>query len=417
MNKLLLLATVSILFAISACKLTQEGRIMLDPSELTTIKDSLPNNQESAPKAAWANVVSNPLNAAVTSNVALAMFNGNTPYVAYADGVGVSFKLAVKACSGGATCTAWTTVGTNISTNQAYDIGMDVYNNAGTANPYVVYRELVTMNPLTFKPVVKMYNGSSWSDVGNISSLLRSTVPFDWYPQIAVFDNSGVAVPYVVAKNKVMYYNGYNWAYFGLSVPGPVVGYPKISIYNDGGAAVPYIAYHDTYATPNYDQATVVKYNNLTNSWDFVGPRGFSFDGIQSDTVGNISFYLTAAGTPYAFYKNNGTGAGVVKKFDGVSWVNVANTPVNTFTAYEAVAVDESNSDVYVAYRDGSSNDKITVKKSVGGTANWALVGTAGSASSGSANYIGIRIDTTNHAPIVSYEDHTLSGIYVKKYQ
>jgi len=404
MKKVSVLIAMSTLLTISACKLTQDGRIMIDPSEATALQDS--------PKtASWTVVGTNPLSSAATSSIAMSMFNGSTPYVAYADGTGTSFKLAVQACTGGASCTSWTTVGTNISANEAYDIAMAVYNNSGTANPYVVYRELVTAAPsLVFKPVVKMFNGTSWSDVGNISSILGATVPSDWYPQVAVYDNGGVAMPFVVAKGRVMYYNGTSWSFLGLPIPGAANGFPKIAIHFDGTNPVPYVLYRDETA-PNPDTLTLAYYDYSIDDWAFLGGRGF---GSSTGTVGWFSFYFTAAGTPYTFFEDTGTGQSKVMTYSGSAWVNYVTTPVSsTEIAYPAIAVDETDSTVYVAYRD-SSSDKLIAKKSTGTTFT-----SLGTGSISWVNYINLGIDTTNHVPLFSYEDDNYSParVYVKKYQ
>lgn len=408
MKRLSLLATISLLFVVSACQVTQDGKIMPNSSEMTMLESQnalspVKIDGDPVPKALWSNLVSNPLNGYVTTNVSSAIFNGVTPYVAYADGNSTNFTLTVKACIGGATCTAWTTIGSNISADEAYDISMCVYNNGGTANPYVAYREMISWNPLTFKPVVKMYNGSTWSNVGNITTLLGANVSFDWYPQIAA---NGINDVFVFAKGKVMHYDGTSWSFLGSPVPGATDGYAKIAIYDDGVNIVPYVIYRDSATS---ERLTLAYYDYNTSSWAFVGARGF---GSTTGTVGSFSFYFTATGTPYAFFVDNGNNQAKVMTFNGTSWVSYAAVVTSSVMYYPAIAVDEVNNDVYVAYRDVNNSDRLVVQRSTGTT--WTSLGAV---STGWVNYTNIGVDSTNHVPIVSYEDHTLSGIYVKKYQ
>ena len=109
---------------------------------------------------------------------------------------------------------------------------------------------------------------------------------------------------------------------------------------------------------------------------------------------------------------NYGATQNVVLTFNGTAWVNYATTISSSAIAYPAITMDETNSTVYVAYRDNSTN-KLTVQKSTG--TSWTSLGTT--VSSGWANFTNIGVDTTNHIPIVSYEDHDATADYVKKYQ
>ncbi len=400
MKKLVVLIAVTLGFY--GCELSQVAK----QDNLNSADSMDQSTGELSPKATWLQIGGGALTSGATSDLSMDIYN-NEPYVAYAD-FSNSFRLQVKKCVGGTSCTSWTGLGANISANEAYDISLAVWN--GT--PFVVYRELVTVNPLVFSPKVKYYNGTSWLDLGNIASLVGANVSFDWYPTIAVEDGT----VFIVAKNRVMSYDGSNWSYIGGAIPG-CNGYPIIKVHNTGTDLIPFVAFIDS--TEHYN-ASVVYYNDVTNTWDYLGNKGFSSVTDPWQGIGSLAFELSSDGTPYVFFAgmyDSSIGKSSVLRYDDIlnDWVNVG-TPANYFQnialSHTDVTIGSDNS-VYVAYHY-QGNSLVTVQKSLYGTGAWSSLGTV----SGSwGNYTNICLDS-NNVPFVAYENHSSSpNSYVKKYQ
>jgi len=123
MKKIVILLAVA--FGFYGCELSQVTK----QDNLNSADSMDQSSNELSPKATWSHIggvtepTSNFTNGA-TSDLAMDIYN-NEPYVAYAD-FSNSFKLRVKKCVGGTSCTSWTGLGANISANEAYDISIAV---------------------------------------------------------------------------------------------------------------------------------------------------------------------------------------------------------------------------------------------------------------------------------------------------
>lgn len=408
-----LIFTALALLLLNGCELGQMSRLdeAVDPSTL----DQTLTDENSEPKASWLSVGSS-FGDAASGSLSMSMFN-TTPYVVFSDG-NSGLRATVKYFNG----TSWVTLGSaGFSANEAYDVAISVHNDGATATPYVVYRELISTFPLKFAPKVKYYNGSSWVDAGNISTLLGAEVPFDWHPEIAVYnDINDDAVPFIAAKGRVMSFNGTVWSYIGAAIPGATV-YPKIAVYDDAGTPVPVVAFMDGTAG---DHVSVVEFNDGTGLWEYIGVQGFSETADPLDKAGPPVLYLASNGTPYVFFVNrynSATNKGTVLKYNGTAWVNVGSADFTAGNAtHLSITVNETTGSVFVSYHDTSaSNDGLTVKQNVGGTSpSWTTCGSTGGVSTGWANFTNIGIlNVTSDVPVVTYEDNSLGALYSKKYQ
>ena len=170
-----------------------------------------------------------------------------------------------------------------------------------------------------------------------------------------------------------------------------------ISLALDGGG-IPYVAFHD-YSRSR--KATVMKYNAGTDSWDLVGTRGFS-----AGEARYVSLALDTNAIPYVAYQDdpNGDEATVMKYNAGTdSWDVVGAAGFSAGRAeYLSIALDGSDTP-YVAYRDFDSANNATVMMYNTGTGNWDVVGAAGFAS-GSVNYTSLALDGSD-TPYVAYQD------------
>lgn len=175
--------------------------------------------------------------------------------------------------------------------------------------PYIVYSDVDNMNKCT----VRKYNGTSWEVVGGVgfstgaADYTRITVDTSGTPFVVYADagNSGRAV--------VQMYDGTAWVIVGSSnFSAAGVANTDIDIDSNGQ---PYIVYISG-ARP-----TVHHFNGT--SWTIVGNAAFS-PGIASLT----SIAVDGNNVPYVLFNDGSIGptTGVVMKFNGTSWVNVASS-------------------------------------------------------------------------------------------
>jgi prepilin-type N-terminal cleavage/methylation domain-containing protein len=152
------------------------------------------------------------------------------------------------------------------------------------------------------------------------------------------------------------------WQYVGSYVSDGTASSTSIAIYN----GTPYVAYADSYSG---GKASVKKFNGST--WVAVGNLGFS-DGMLYDysTIG-VSLSIGDDGVPYVFYSDSSrSNRGVVKKFDGSSWVDVGTNPMTTGIPYSS-KIKVYQGTPYVSYSDNAVG--LVVKKFDG--SDWVSVG------------------------------------------
>jgi uncharacterized protein YjdB len=145
------------------------------------------------------------------------------------------------------------------------------------------------------------------------------------------------------------------------------------------------------------------------NSWAIAGDGGFS----PGDAY-NTSIAIDGGGTPYVAYRDGTNSDKVtVKKFSGGAWLTVGAECFSAGGAYHlSIAIDSSDVP-YVAYQDAGNGNKATVKKFSGGT--WSTVGSEGFSPS-EAYYTSIAIDGSG-TPYVAYLDYANSDkATVKKF-
>lgn len=186
----------------------------------------------------------------------------------------------------------------------------------------------------------------------------------------------------------------------GLS-PGQI-DYVPIAIAPDG---TPYVFFNDRSDTANY-RGTVMKFDGAT--WVTVGNTLFT-----SGTPVKGSLVFAPDGTPYVAYASNvyptSDYTPEVMKLVGGTWTQVGvNGDFATVTSSYAVSLALGfDGTPYIAYLDGSSAKKMTVRKFTGGA--WNLVGTAGF-SAGQVADISLAFNPASGYPYVSYYDYANAG-------
>lgn len=223
----------------------------------------------------------------------------NEPYIAYQADV-TGFPVVMKYSSG-----SWSTVGSLSSYGSIGYISLAF--NPQTHEPYVAF------NTSASGLVISKYNGSNWSNVGNTSSYSLSSIN----PQGLAF-NPINNQPYVTFANfndsagNVITFDGTSWTSVG-NLGSNEVDYLSITFNSSG---IPYTAYRDN----TDDYVTVKKLN--ASSWENVGGLNLLTAGVY-----NISLALDSNGVPYVAYLNpNDNNSLVVKKFNGISWIDVGNS-------------------------------------------------------------------------------------------
>ncbi len=137
----------------------------------------------------------------------------------------------------------------------------------------------------------------------------------------------------------------------------------------------------------------------MAQSWTPVGSAGFS-TGIG----GNTDMVLSSNGTPYVAYQDGSqNNKATVSKFSGGAWTVVGN---EGFSAGPVTMMDIAldGNTPYVAYADGTNNNKITVMKYDGAT--WATVGNINATAASAPPQIKIY----NGTPYVVYSDDANSN-------
>jgi|GEM_PF-3296273 len=214
---------------------------------------------------------------------------------------------------------------------------------------YVVYQDKRRNNKLS----AKMYDGATWSYLGQPGFTLKPTISYTYHHISMDLDSKGR--PYVAYKDSinekitVMMCDENNiWK---------LVGQEGFS-YNKANSItlaldkddVPYVAYLEADYILGH-RAVVMKYDGST--WGLVG-------GTAPDTargIGFVSFAIGPTGTPYCGFERSGLSsnpnpsAAIVKKYDGSSWVMVAQDSFpHLFSEYSHLAVNSMDIP-YFAYQ------------------------------------------------------------------
>jgi len=335
----------------------------------------------------WNNVGNAGFSAGSTEYNDMALDGSGTPYVVFRDNNN-SGKVTGMKFNGN----TWETVGTaGFSADAASYISMAINSNG---IPYVAYKDFGTSGNGGI--TVKKFNGTVWETVGS-EGFSGSYIS---YTDIA-FSSNGT--PYVVyssggSTNKptVKKFDGNNWV---------TVGNPAFSTSYVGSTCIAinsndiiYVGYRD--GGGNSDKATVMKFNDSSNTWETVGSAKFS-----SGPAYGLNIAINNNNTLYVVYSDDGNGLkATAMKFNGTAWVSVGNANgfSASYAAYTDIAINNTGTP-YVVYRDGGNTLKATVMKFNDGANAWETVGSAGF-SAGNADYTSIAINSSDDL-YVAYKD------------
>jgi uncharacterized repeat protein (TIGR01451 family) len=289
---------------------------------------------------------------------------------------------------------AWEMVGpaTGFSSGSVefFDLALDSGN-----VPYVAYQ----LQGTSYKATVMRYNAgaNAWENVGNAGF----SAAYTQYISLALDSND---VPYVAYldygnsyKATVMRYNAGTNTWETVGNAGFSAGMANFTSLALDSNDVPYVAYKDG-GTSN--KATVMRYNTGTNTWEPVGSAGFSAG--QADFT---SLALDSNDVPYVAYKDGGTSneATVMRYNTGTNtWETVGSAGFSAGQAdFTSLALD-SNDVPYVAYQDGGNSSKTTVMWYNADASAWQIVGIPGFSAGSAELSQSLTFDKTNRL-YVSY--------------
>ena len=304
----------------------------------------------------------------------------------------------------------WTVVGTaGFSAAAVFDVSLTI---DASGAPCVAYMDGSTAP--AYKATVRRFNGSSWPALGGtgVSSDIATGT------SIAASSDGSIYLTYadysssLNGKATSMTYSGGSWSSLGdLGFSAGTFLYSSLAVHSSGSVYTPYVAYKDG---GNGDKATVKSFDGST--WITVGTDGFS-DGQALGT----SIAVAVDGTPYIAYKDGSkSNKATVKTFSDAAWstVPLAGEGLSADAVdYLALSVAPSVSSniLYIAYKDTYYGGKAMVKKYDSGA--WDTLPPAGEGlSSGVANYVSLAI-APDGVPFIAYSDGASGGkATVKKY-
>lgn len=279
--------------------------------------------------------------------------NGDTVYFSYAN-AGQFSTASVMMYDGN----SWSSIGNNLSQGAA------VYTCMAYTPDGKLYLGMIDMGQNDGALVVKQYTGgSNWQNVG--TGPLSSTTA--GHADMATDNNGIVHVAYredseAPGKLRVKKLTGTTWTNVGpatLAITGTGAGSIMYSSLAFDSHNTPYVSYCHTFMGP--PKVSVEKFDGT--NWTVVGTPQFSNPGTGMALFSALAIHDTI---PYVVFQNGDqSNKATVKKYEASSnsWTDVQGTAVSTAgTAYSSITTD-ANGNVFVVYLDEANNNKNTVRK------------------------------------------------------
>lgn len=242
------------------------------------------------------------------------------------------------------------TNGIGINTEQ-YQIDID-----SEDNTYIL---LKTSNTGTGRNLVRKYDGSNWSTLGQqyISDGVipsASGVTGEIYQSLTIDDQDNIYVAYVdptiLNKVAVKRWDGDSWSYVG-SADGIATNTQNIKdvvlkTYNDD--------LYISYFLPGVG-IVVGQYSSISNTWNLVGNLNIS------STANYVDLALNSSGTPYLVYQDTSNNMTTIKMFDGNDWILVGQ-PISGNNIYHKIRF-KNNDTPLICYITDSSVEFMNIKE------------------------------------------------------
>ncbi|WP_423149068.1 gliding motility-associated C-terminal domain-containing protein [Rubrolithibacter danxiaensis] len=327
----------------------------------------------------------------------IAIDGNNIVYAAFQDSTD-AWKAVVKRFN--VSKSTWELVGKEVSDAGASFISLRIDKNNV---PYVAFQDSLNQGRIT----VKCLSGTNWKVLGEgISKGLTrySSLEFDNNntPWIAYQDiaNNG--------KATVQRYNAATKKWETVGLPSFSFGAAFYSSLAFDQTNTPYIVYRDD---ANANRASVQRYNNTKVLWEAVGQTGFSVD------EANYTNIISSDNKLFVVYADNGIGKQVtVKKLNqqSLNWeVMGVNGQSEGYPSSFSSVTAGTDGIPYIAFADGSRENKVTVKKYNAQSTAWEVLEASG-LSAGPAKEVSIAISSDN-TPYIVYEDESLGDKAVSK--
>ena len=307
---------------------------------------------------AW-QAVGDPFSGGQAADISLALDGKDTPYVAFnsQDGSDNCFAATVLSFNG----TEWVAVGEDVSDKGCFtSMALD-----SNGQPWVAYSD--ETNDRMGKATVKRFNGEAWVEVGNPAFSVDYVGPTRLALDVA--DKPYVAyTDYALGwKVAVMTLVDGTWQTVGSSAGLSGGEALDLSLALDPQGR-PWVAYRDRTDPEGsgiIDRATVLSFNGT--EWVAVGGARFTVGSASS-----TSLALAADDTPYLAYvatvdpAQNTQYKATVVRFDGTSWQPVGPAGFSGSSTNDdgTVLALDANGRLYVAFRDGATDNKGTVMRS-----------------------------------------------------
>ncbi|MDW7669398.1 MAG: S-layer homology domain-containing protein [Bacillota bacterium] len=308
----------------------------------------------------------------------------------------------------------WSVVGTaGFSKGYAWETYLQLDNNG---IPYIIYQDRANDS----KATVMKYADSSWQVVGTTGfsdgQVEHPTIAFDsTNTPYAAYRDGGNSYGATVKK-----FNGSNWVDVGT--PGfseDKIDYIKIAFsnYND----TPHVIYQDQ-GSVALGRATVMQYSSQTSQWENLG--GVSV-GVSDSKAFFTDIVINSNNDVYIAYKDGSTsipesngGAVTVRKFSfGGTWQDVG-LPAFSDGEVNYVDLEMYNGVPYVAFQDKANEYEITVMKYNG--TNWEVIGDKGFTEDGYsylyAEEVSLKIDSDGNLYVATLHDQYFDSFIVYKY-
>lgn len=325
-------------------------------------------------------------------------FHNNVPYIAFIDEP--SGARLVRIMKYVAATDTWENVGGSGFSAGSSELAFEI--NSSTGDLYVAYSDGTNTGKLT----VRMFDGSSWDDVGGVIGISTGavehvglTIKGGVTPYVAYYDTSDARV---VIKKFVV------GAWAQLAAVTLFVDVDSISLASDSNNT-----YLSTIITST-KLLDVRKYNSSEVESTIAPPTAPQLKDLSGMFNGDY-LYITAIDL------NGGTDKLALLRYNVVTpgWSNVGTSAYisDGIAGVPSMFVHSngiSDDVVYVAYRDNTVSDKASVKFCLDDpTLDWSTLGALGFSDT---SVTGLSLYYDDGHPYVAYINTTTDGIEVRKY-
>lgn len=181
-------------------------------------------------------------------------------------------------------------------------------------------------------------------------------------------------------------------------------------------ANVPYVAFTDPTASSSWNKMSVMSYDKLDKSWNYVGNAGLT----PGDAIEGSMAINPKSGNPYVAFSDGSQNVKLSVMFyenNKGGWYNIGTPGISNGTAKAIKMAFDSNSNPYVAFAESLTNTKYKISVIKWDGKNWVSVGGGGyNSASGDVDIYDLDITfDSNNIPYVAFVDNTQDKVSVIK--